>query len=98
MTGSVAITDHGTAMSEFRYPAWQKPLQEAVNEPNLEKLSEKVHAAETAVLLRLQELSVLPGSQDELDALQKACEELLKIQTHRLKWPNTFGGSSRHAE
>jgi len=47
-------------MSEYRYPAWQKPLQEALNEPNLERLSEKVHAAETTVFLRLQELSVLP--------------------------------------
>jgi hypothetical protein len=56
-----------------------KPLQEALNEPNLERLSEKVPAAEPTVFLRLQELSPLPGSQDELDALQKAREELLNI-------------------
>jgi hypothetical protein len=89
----VDLARNDTAMSEFRYPAWQKPLQEALNEPTLEKLSEKVHAAETAIFLRLQELSVLPVSQGEVDALQKACEELLKIQTQRLQWPSDFGDS-----
>jgi hypothetical protein len=85
-------------MSEYRYPAWQKSLREALNEPNLERLSEKVHAAEPTVFLRLQERSVLPGSQDKLDALQKAREELLNIQTQRLKWPNNFGETLRAAD
>jgi len=60
----------------------------------LEELSKKVHAAETAILSRLQELSVVAGSHDELDALRKACEELLNVQTHQLKWIRNFGGSS----
>jgi|SRR5580704_14396482 hypothetical protein len=80
--------------SQFRYPTWQKPLQEVLNQPDLEKLHEKVHAAETAIFLRLQEISLLPGSQDELEALQKACEVLFRIQTQRLKWTTNFGGSS----
>jgi hypothetical protein len=53
-----------------------------------------VQAAETAIFLRLQELRVSPDNQQELEALQKACEELLKIQTQRLKWPSNFAGSS----
>ena len=36
--------------------------------------------------------------QDELDALQKAREELLNIQTQRLKWPNNFGETLRAAD
>ena len=81
-------------MTKFQYPVWQDLLQEAVNEPNLGKLSEKVHEAEAAIFLRLQELSVLPDTRQELEALQKACEELLEIQTQRLKWPSYSAGSS----
>ena len=81
-------------MTKFQYPVWQNLLQEAVNEPNSGRLSEKVQAAEAAIFLRLQELSVLPGNQQELEALQNACEELLEIQTQRLKWPSNFAGSS----
>ena len=81
-------------MTEFQYPAWQNLLQGAVKETDPERLNEKVQAAEAAIFLRFQELSVLPGNQQELEALQKACEELLKIQTQRLKWPSNFTGSS----
>ena len=81
-------------MTNFQYSAWQNLLQEAANETDSERLSEKVQEAEAAIFLRLQELSVLPGNQQELEALQKACEELLEIQTQRLKWPGNFAGSS----
>jgi hypothetical protein len=81
-------------MTKFQHPAWQNLLREAANETNLGRLNEKVQAAEAAIFLRLQELSVLPGNQQELEALQKACEELLEIQTQRLKWPGNFAGSS----
>jgi hypothetical protein len=81
-------------MNKFQYRVWQNLLHEAVNEPNSGRLKEKVHAAEAAIFLRLQELSVSPDNQQELEALQKACEELLEIQTQRLKWPSNFAGSS----
>jgi hypothetical protein len=81
-------------MTEFPYPVWQETFQEALRESNLVRLSAKVQAAEAAIFLRLQELGVLPHHQQELEALQKACEELLKIQTQRLKWPSNFAGSS----
>jgi hypothetical protein len=81
-------------MTKFQYSAWQNLLQEAANETDPGRLNEKVQEAEVAIFLRLQELSVLPGNQQELEALQKACEELLEIQTRRLKWPSNFAGSS----
>ena len=81
-------------MNKFQYPVWQNLLHEAVNEPNSARLREKVQEAEAAIFLRLQELSVSPGNQQEIEALQKACEELLEIQTQRLKWPGNFAGSS----
>ena len=69
-----------------------------MDETNLGRPSEKVQEAEAAILLRLQELSVLPDNQQEdnrqeLEALQKACEELLEIQTQRFNCPSDFAGS-----
>jgi hypothetical protein len=81
-------------MTKFQYPVWRNLLREAANETDSGRLSEKVQEAEAAIFLRLQELSVLPDNQQELEALQKACEELLEIQTQRLKWPSNFEGSS----
>ncbi len=82
-------------MTKFQDSAWQNLLQEAANETDSGRLNEKVQAAEAAVFLRMQELSVLPGNQQELEALQKACTELLEIQTQRLKWPVNFAGLKR---
>ena len=90
----VDLPPDGISLSAFRYPEWQKPLEEATKEPNLSKLREKMHTAETAIFLRVRELNFSSGSQDELEALQKACEELVKIQTQRLKWPNGLTGLS----
>jgi hypothetical protein len=81
-------------MTKFQYPEWQNLLQEASNETDSGRLSEKVQEAETAIFLRLKDLSDLPDNQPELEALQQACEELLKIQTQRLNWPGNFAGSS----
>lgn len=81
-------------MTEFQYPVWQETFQEALRESDLVRLSAKVQAAEAAIFLRLQELTVLADNQQEFEELQKACEELLKIQTQRLKWPSNFAGSS----
>ena|ERR1700722_971857 len=82
-------------MTKFQYSAWQNLLQEAANETDSGRLTGKVHAAEAAIFLRLQELSVSPDNKHEFEALQKACEELLEIQTQRLKWPVNFAGLKR---
>jgi hypothetical protein len=41
-------------MSDLQYPSWQKPLQDAIYEPDLEKLPEKLSIAETAIFQRMQ--------------------------------------------
>ncbi|HXN17063.1 MAG TPA: hypothetical protein VN875_01915 [Candidatus Binatus sp.] len=78
-------------MSDFQYPSWQKPLQDAISEPHLQKLAEKVAIAETAIFQRMQELVTSPGGNHESAAIREACKELLKIQTQRLKWPAPDG-------
>ena len=78
-------------MSDVQYPLWQKPLQEAINEPDLQKLPEKLSIAETAIFHRTQELVTSPDGDRESAAIREACKELLRIQTQRLKWPATDG-------
>jgi hypothetical protein len=78
-------------MSDLQYPSWQKPLQDAINETDLQKLPEKLSIAETAIFQRMQELVTSPGAEGESAAIREACKELLKIQTQRLKWPATDG-------
>ncbi len=85
------------AMSYLQYPLWQKPVREAIEEPDLQKLSEKLYAAESAIFQRAQELSVSPDD-EESEAIRLACKEILKIQTQRLKWPVHDGILSDRAE
>ena len=84
-------------MREFLYPSWQKPLQEAIDEPDVQKLPERLSAAESAIFLRLQELSSSPDER-ESEAIRLACREILKIQSQRLKWPVSEGMLSDCAE
>jgi hypothetical protein len=77
-------------MGEIQYP-WQRLLQDAIDEPDLQKLPEKVTAAEGAIFLRWQELSDSHDHHEESEALHQASGELFKIQTGRLKWPTSGG-------
>jgi hypothetical protein len=85
-------------VSEFQYPSWQKPLQDAIDERDLQKLPEKLSAAESAIFVRMQELNSSPDGDRESEAIRLACRELLKIQTQRLKWPASEGMLSDCAE
>lgn len=85
-------------MSDLQFPSWQKPLQDAINEPDLQKLPEKLSAAESAIFQRMQELTTSPDGNHESEAIREACKQLLKIQTQRLKWPATDGMLSDCAE
>jgi hypothetical protein len=85
-------------MSVYQYPSWQKPLQEAIDETDLQKLPEKLSAAESAIFVRMQELSASPDGDRESEAIRFACREILKIQTQRLKWPISEGMLSDCAE
>ena len=73
-------------MTEPRFP-WEKPLLEAQSETDLQKVAEKVEAAETAIYLRMRELSNSRDEQQEIEALQRAAQELLIIKNEKLGWP-----------
>jgi len=74
-------------VENFRFRAWEEPLREAQSETNLERVAKKVAEAEDAIWIRLQELSTSHEEQIERAAIQRACDEMLRIKTGKLKWP-----------
>jgi hypothetical protein len=77
-------------MNEMKYPAWQGPYREALQETNEHKLVKLVGKVEDAIFQRLQELAV--SGDAEKRAIQAACDDLLRIKTERLGWPSLPGG------
>ncbi|MGB8543675.1 MAG: hypothetical protein WCD49_18750 [Candidatus Acidiferrales bacterium] len=73
-------------MDNFLYP-WQRLLQDAIDETDLQEVPEKLAAAEGAMFLRWQQLTDSHNHYKESEALRQASGELLKLQTQRLKWP-----------
>jgi hypothetical protein len=81
-------------VTELRFP-WERSLLEAQSETDLQKLTSRVEAAETAIFLRLSELSNSHDAEQELEALQRAARELLIIKNEKLRWPRVkLGGPS----
>lgn len=81
-----------TVPSGISFPAWQSEVQAAVNEPEIKKLLERVHAAEVAIFNRLQDLGKDPQSassqQHEREALNAAMKTLLSLKRDRLGFPD----------
>jgi hypothetical protein len=75
-------------MTDFKYPSWQKPYQEALIEFDPEQLQKKIEATEDAIFVRFQELSGMNGQgQGERVALNDALRALRALQTERLHYP-----------
>ena len=71
-------------MEELKYPAWQKAYHEALLELDPQRLSERIHAAETLIASRLGELRIGPKNPEEQQALLDARSALLVIQRTEL--------------
>jgi hypothetical protein len=76
-------------MADTLSRSWEQLYQEAVDEPDINNLTQRVHAAEAAMFYRWQELaeSKRPPEKQEHQRLQEASEGLLRIKSERLKWP-----------
>jgi len=76
-------------MADTLSRSWEQLYQEAVDEPDINKLTQRVHVAEAAMFYRWQELaeSKRAAEQKEHQRLQEAAEGLLRIKGERLKWP-----------
>ena len=73
-------------MSELRYPEWQKPYHEALLEPNLQKVAERVNEAERAILSRLQEIRVGSDNRMEAQAIEDALNGLRVLKKETVKF------------
>lgn len=69
---------------DLEFPAWQAPLQELILEFDQEKLPEKMHSVETAILERLQQLNAQDNSHRERQALNDALSVLKVIARNKL--------------
>jgi hypothetical protein len=81
------------AMDELRYPEWQKPYHDALLELNPQKLVQRVSAAETAILSRLQEIRIGSDNRVEAQAIEDALNGLrvLKNETVKVKRSQNAG-------
>jgi hypothetical protein len=79
----------------MRYPSWEGLLLDALVEASVERLPEKVTAAENALFKRSQEISYASDAKEEKAAIRQALDDLLRIKTDKLGWPRiTLEGSS----
>jgi hypothetical protein len=69
---------------------WKLPYLAAFRETDKEKLTELVHATETAIFQRQQEIAGLDDHYDEQLELRACCECLLSIQINKLGWPSSL--------
>jgi hypothetical protein len=72
-------------------PSWQLAIEASLNEPDPEKLLERVHAVETAIFDRLQELAQNAedtSSEAERQAITDALKTLLVLKRDNLGFPN----------
>lgn len=67
---------------------WSQTFSEAVREKDLQKLQEKVAAAEAAIFTRLQDLAQGNGAEMEIMALREASNALLSLKTDVLRFPD----------
>ena len=69
----------------FKYPEWQFPLQDLINESDRDKLIIKMHAVEALIFDRLQQLG--KDDLDEREALNNAAAVLITVHREKLQFP-----------
>jgi hypothetical protein len=72
----------------LRYPEWQIPLEEVITEPDVKKLPSRIHAVETLILTRLQQLEAGRDGIAEREAINTAMNVLRVVKRERLAFPD----------
>ena len=80
--------NEGTSDQEFKYPEWQRPLQDVILEFDREKLPSKIEKMETLILARLQQLVQGNDGHDEREAINHALSILRAIKRDKLDFPD----------
>jgi hypothetical protein len=72
-------------------PKWKLSYKNATNETDKRKLASLIALAETEIVSRLQELTIIPQNQEERTLLHAALRELLGLQMRKMGqsriWP-----------
>jgi len=68
--------------------SWQKAARDALEERDPQKLADKVSAAETVILERLQEIRNSPNHDSERAAIRDALQALLTHKNRKLNFPD----------
>jgi hypothetical protein len=66
------------------HSAWKERYRQALKQSDPQKLTELVHAAEYAIVLRFQELENSTDNQEEPAEMERAAADLLAIKTYKL--------------
>ncbi len=85
------MTKQDFSASALPFPLWQRAIEASLTEPDPERLLERVHAAETAIFSRLQELAQNaedPSHQAESLAITDACKTLWVLKRDILGFPD----------
>ena len=83
------MSDHDPSTSENnKYPHWQREFEAALVEADLQKLRQRVDAAEAALFQRSQALAEDPQRHAERQAISDAIQTLRIIQRERLGYPD----------
>jgi hypothetical protein len=77
-------------MSRTELPEWEKLIELAEKETDLEKTREYLELAETALFFRSNEILCSRDGYEESEALHQAPNRLLRIKSEKLKWPDPF--------
>lgn len=67
--------------------SWRELYQSALVEPDKERLTQLIIAAEEVIFRRVQELARGEADDQERAAMTEAVEKLLTIRTEKLGWP-----------
>jgi hypothetical protein len=68
-------------------PSWKTEYEKTIWETDKDKLLPCIHATETALFLRWQELGNDSTTKEERAAMNGAAADLLAIKVHKLGWP-----------
>jgi hypothetical protein len=85
---SISGRNESRSDPEFKYPEWQRPLQDVILEFDREKLPPKIEKMEALILERLQQLSQGKDGHDEREAVNHALSILRMIKRDKLDFPD----------
>jgi len=66
--------------------AWRTLYESCISETNPEKLKKLVFQLEEAIVLRYHDIANQPNALDELQAIKRAAQQLLRLKIERLGW------------